>query len=154
MKRAVVAGFTCGLFGLGVLVGAAGVYYRSVKPLRATVTIQIVEAVERDAYIKYRYGSCELGRKALLDYAGATLTVPDNTQLVSLLRSRTLSPGLAYARVAVLAERCGQGNDGGRYFTMARRQFENQGEHFNEAFLRQLVRDYDSVWDQLHVRDR
>jgi hypothetical protein len=138
------------VFVTGLLVGGAAgaiTVLRFVMPQQAMNSYLVAQELETQSYLRYRFGREDVAAKSLEAYVD--LLQRDAEHL------RRLQPngfgrrlGIAYARLALIAER--SGDQGGRdhFFERARMQFAILGSKVTVGDLRDIVRAADENWDR------
>jgi hypothetical protein len=135
-----------GLVLVGGFIGSVGTFLY--------VTPTLLEANERssllwlqsEAYARYRLSEYTSARRALLLHAQGA---EGRAEGASADRRRDLASqaGLAYARLAVLAERAGMGDDQREFYARSLAQYSSMGDRVTPKELRELVISYDRSWD-------
>ena len=146
--RPTIRGVT--VFLSGLLVGGAGgaiTVFRSAMPQQAMNSYLVAQELETQSYLRYRFGRQDVAAKSLGVYVD--LLQRDAEQL------RRLQPnafgrrlGLAYARLALIAERSDDRAGRDRFFELAQMQFAILGSKITRDELRDVVRAADEEWDR------
>ena len=131
----------------GGVVGGAVVFIRTVPPMTEIVTQASLANSGNEAYVRYRYGTYPVAKTALLKYVDE-LRSSSSSSATGIDETGAFSVGLAYARLALTAERTANAEEAGTYMNLAKEAFSRQRHPYDETKIRSAVDRIDKAWDQ------
>jgi hypothetical protein len=139
-------GVASGLMLVGAAIGCVGAFVHFVPPLVEGAERNHLLWLQSEAYSRYRFGQYVSAKRALLLHAQlaevfASQAEPDRR------RHLLAESGMAYARLAVLAERSNEGADREEFYSKSLSQYASLGDSVTRDQLREVVVDYDRNWD-------
>ena len=102
---------------------------------------------EQAVYLKYRYGSAAVAEEALLSHARQAAAKADVASIPESARAH-LDAAFTYARLGILADKCGRSEDSVRYFNSASEHLAKRNETVSASKLREAMAEIDSDWDK------
>jgi hypothetical protein len=131
---------------LGAAIGCLAAFVHLVPPLVEGTQRTNLLWLQSEAYARYRFGQYASAKRALLLHAQlaeatAAQAEPDRR------RHLLAESGMAYARLAVLAERADKGRERDEFYSKSLSQYASLGDTVTREQLRELVAGYDHSWD-------
>jgi hypothetical protein len=141
---------SAGLVLVGFLAGAATAAiwtFRTGLPAQSMSVFLLAQELETQSYLRYRFGGEDVAAKSLEAYVDL---LQRDADLLRPLQPNWFNRrlGLAYVRLALLAERSEDESAGERYFDLARMQFAIVGSSVTRDELREMARGADENWDR------
>ncbi len=146
-RKVVVVVGLLGSFVLGSAVGAAVMLFRTVPASATSLASLDLERSGTDAYVKYRYGSYEVAKAALLEHA-QRLSTPEAAANPLVGPGAEVDLGLTYGRLAIAAERADNEKDAADYMLLATQTVFIEGQQARESQVRMMVTRLDEAWDR------
>jgi hypothetical protein len=146
LSRTGLVSGSVGLFLLGGLVGALATFLKVAAPSVEIANHTTLQWLRAESYARYRLGSYENARRALLAYAehAESRALETESPQNEVLQGES---ALSYARLAVLAERKGDSAEAKKYFRRAQDVYGSRGESPSVEQIQQLVKNLDDHWD-------